>query len=206
MKGYYFVILGLAVVTLLFFYCLLNFFNFKTHKVTTRQVTKDAILIALLCITGMFSIPMGENIKVSLQFLFLIIILSLTDSLFDAILIPILYLVLGLVAPFYAGFISGITPTFGFVISFVFGSIPFYFLSRYLPIPYIFRYIIASLVALLIVYFGGTLFFMFYTSQSIEKSLLITVVPYIGFDIAKIAIGYLILRLLPKEMKPILNR
>ena len=166
-----------------------------------RRITKNAILLALLCVTGMFAIPMGENVKVSLQLLTLFLIFGVTDKLVDKIIIPSLYLLLGLIAPIYAGFQVGITPTFGFVISFVVIAIPFHFLYRYIKINEYVRYIIACSVSLLIVYLIGSIFMKFYLDISYGKALLVSVVPYIGFDIIKIAICTVAMRLLPKSIK-----
>ena len=168
---------------------------------TTRRITKNAILLALLCVTGMFSFPMGENIKVSLQLLTLFLIFGITDKLFDKILIPSLYLLLGLIAPIYAGFQAGITPTFGFVISFVVIAIPFHFLYKHIKLNEYLRYIIACSVSLIIIYIIGSIFLKFYLDISYEKALLVSVVPYIGFDIIKIAICTVAMRFLPESIK-----
>ena len=52
---------------------------------------------------------------------------------------------------------------------------------------------------MLICYIIGTLFLMFYLKISIEKALLVSVVPYLPFDIAKIVIAILVVSLLPKK-------
>ena len=166
-----------------------------------RRITKDAILLALLCVVGMFSIPLGENIKVSFQLLVLFIIFGISDKLFDKILIPTLYLLLGLIAPIYAGFQAGITPTFGFVIGFVVSSIPFHFLYKNIKLNEYLRFIIASFVSLIVVYICGTIFMKFYLDFSLGKTLLIAVVPYIGFDLIKIAISTMTIKLLPTNIK-----
>ena len=166
-----------------------------------RRITKNAILLALLCVTGMFAIPLGENIKVSLQLLTLFIIFGITDKLFDKILIPSLYLLLGLIAPIYAGFQVGITPTFGFVISFVIIAIPFHFLYKYIKLNEYLRYIIACSVSLIIVYLLGSIFMKFYLDISYGKALLFSVTPYIGFDVIKIAICTVAMKFLPKSIK-----
>ena len=166
-----------------------------------RRITKNAILLALLCVTGMFAIPMGENVKVSLQLLTLFLIFGVTDKLLDKILIPALYLLLGLIMPIYAGFQAGITPTFGFVISFVIIPIPFHFLYKYIKLNFYFRYIISCLVCLIIVYLCGSIFMMIYLNIDYGKALLFSVVPYIGFDILKIAICTVAIKLIPDSMK-----
>ena len=45
-------------------------------KNITKRISLDAMLLAFMCIIGMFSLPLGENIKVSLQFLGVIIRLN----------------------------------------------------------------------------------------------------------------------------------
>ena len=169
---------------------------------TVRRIALDSILLALLCVTGMVAIPMGDNIKVSLQFLTLLIIFSLTDHLVDSILIPALYLAIGLLIPVYAGFYSGITPTFGFVIAFVVAGIPFHFIIKYVPFNFYIRFILAALSSLLVVYLGGVLFMMPYLNISLEKTLLVAVVPYLPFDAAKIVIALIVVKLLPNNIKP----
>ena len=59
---------------------------------------------------------------------------------------------------------------------------------------------LACLVALIISYACGWLFLTIYTRLSMEKALLIAVVPYIPFDIAKIIIATLVVSLLPKKV------
>lgn len=165
-----------------------------------RRITKNAIMLALLCIIGMFALPLGDNIKVSLQLLMVLIIGLTATSVFDAIIVTGLYLALGLFMPIYAGFQAGITPTFGFVISFVVIVIPLYFLNKLKIKNQFIRMGIACFVALLLCYAIGALFLALYLKLGIEKALLIAVVPYIPFDIAKIVIAILVVSLLPKKI------
>ena len=166
---------------------------------TVKRINKNAIYLALLCVIGMFAVPLGDNIKVSLQLLIVFIIGLTATSFVDTIIITGLYLGLGMFLPIYAGFNAGITPTFGYVISFVVISLPLYFLNK-LPIKNDFLRIgLACFVSLIIVYIIGTLFLMLYLNLSIEKALLFSVVPYIPFDIAKIIIATLVVKLLMKN-------
>ena len=166
---------------------------------TIRRITKNAIMLAMLCIIGMFSIPLGDNIKVSLQLLMAFIIGLTIDTFYDGIIITGLYLGLGMFAPIYAGFHAGITPTFGFVISFVVIAPLLYFLSK-LPIKNQFvRMSIACVVSLIVCYFIGSLFLALYLHLDIQKALLISVVPYVPFDIAKIVIAVLVVSILNKR-------
>lgn len=166
---------------------------------TVQRLTKNAILLALMCVIGMFSLPLGDNIKVSLQLLIVFIIGLTASSFIDSVIVTGLYLLLGLFLPIYAGFNAGISPTFGFVISFPIICVPLYFLNKLKIKNQFIRMSIACLVALIICYTIGTLFLKLYLNISIEKALLIAVVPYIPFDIAKIVIAELVVSLLPKK-------
>ena len=138
---------------------------------TIKRITKNAIMLAMLCVIGMFSIPLGDNIKVSLQLL-MVFIIGLT------------------VETFYA---------FGFVISFVVIAPIIHFLNK-LPIKNQFvRMSIACIVSLIICYFIGALFLALYLHLNIQKALLIAVVPYVPFDIAKIVIAILVVSILNKR-------
>ena len=97
---------------------------------TVQRLTKNAILLALMCVIGMFSLPLSDNIKVSLQLLMVFIIGLSASSFIDSVVVTALYLLLGLFLPIYAGFNAGISPTFGFVISFPIICVPLYFLNK----------------------------------------------------------------------------
>ena len=163
-----------------------------------KRITRNAIMLALLCAVGMFAIPLGDNIKVSLQLLMVFIIGLTAYSFIDTIIVTSLYLAIGLFMPIYAGFNAGISPTFGFVISFVVISLPLYFLNKLKIKNQFIRMGLACLVSLIICYAIGSVFMMLYLNISIEKALLISVVPYLPFDIAKIIIAILVVSLLPK--------
>lgn len=171
----------------------------NNNVLSVKRMTRNAIYLAILCIIGMFSLPLGDNIKVSLQLLVVFIIGLSVESFADSIIITSLYLLLGMFLPIYAGFNAGISPTFGYVISFVVICIPLYFLNKLKIKNQFIRMGIACLVSLIVCYAIGTLFLALYLNLSIEKALLISVVPYIPFDIAKIVIVVLVVSLLPKK-------
>ena len=169
-------------------------------KEQIKRMTRNAVMLALLCVIGMFSLPLGDNIKVSLQLLMVFIIGLTSVSFIDSLIITSLYLVIGLFIPVYAGFSANISSTFGFVISFVVISPILYFLNKVKIKNQFIRMSLACVVSLIIVYFIGTLFLALYLRLSIEKALLIAVVPYLPFDIAKIVIAVLVVSLLPKRL------
>ena len=164
-----------------------------------KRLTKNAVMLALMCVIGMFALPLGDNIKVSLQLLIVLIIGLTAESFIDGVIVTSLYLVLGLFMPIYAGFNFGISPTFGFVISFPIIIIPLYFLNKLKIKNQFVRMSIACLVAVVLCYLIGAIFLKLYTGLDIKKALLIAVVPYIPFDIAKVIIAELITVLLPQK-------
>lgn len=166
-----------------------------------RRISKNAIYLALLCIIGMFALPLGDNIKVSFQLLMVFIIGLTVSSFVDGLIITGLYVLLGLFLPIYAGFRSGITPTFGFVLSFPIIIIPLYFLNKLKINNQFIRMGIACSIALLLCYVIGSVFMMIYLNIDIEKALLLAVVPYLPFDIAKIIISVLTVSLLPNKYR-----
>ena len=170
------------------------------QALTIKRITRNAIMLAIMCVVGMIALPLGDNIKVSLQLLIVFIVGLTSVSFIDGVIVMSLYLLLGLFMPIYAGFKAGITPTFGFVISFVVIVLPLYFVNK-LPIRnQFFRMGLACIIALILCYIIGSLFLKFYLNLSIEKALLIAVVPYIPFDIAKIIIAILVVSLLPQKL------
>lgn len=170
---------------------------------TTKRITKDALLLAIICVLGMFAFPLGENVKVSLQLLVVFVICLISDSVFDGIIVTSLYLLLGLFMPIYASFVAGITPTFGFVISFVFVAPTVYLLNK-LPIKiHVIRMPLACLGGLVVCYLIGSLFMMFYLELGLKQTLLISVVPYLIFDFIKIFVAILIVLLLPNSISHI---
>ena len=170
------------------------------HKLV-RRITKNALLLAIMCVVGMISIPLGANIKLSLQLLVVYIICLISESVLDCIIITSLYLAIGLFIPIYAGFNAGISPTFGYVISFVLISPIIFFLNKTPIKNQILRMSLACLSGLLICYLVGTLFMIFYLELGVGKTLLISVVPYIPFDIFKIFLAVTTVILLPENIK-----
>lgn len=168
------------------------------------RIARNGLLLALLCVVGMFSIPLGENIKVSLQFLMVMIVVLLSYSVWDALIVTGAYLLLGLFLPIYAGFTAGVSPTFGYVIAFVVVTPILFYMNRIPKVHPLLRMVLACVTSLLIVYLIGTLFMMAYLSRwDLGPMLLITVVPYLPFDAVKIFLAVTTVWLLPTSISGI---
>ena len=166
-----------------------------------KRICLNGILLALFCVVGMFSIPIGPNVKVSLQLLMVFLISLIVPSFIDGIIICGCYLALGLFLPIYAGFNSFISPTFGFVIGFVLASPVIFFLNKIPKLDRVFRMILACLGGTIVVYISGSLFLSLYLQIDYFSSLTISVLPYLPFDAVKIAIAILLVNSLPSFLK-----
>ena len=172
-----------------------------THDIIKR-LTRNALLLALICVIGMFSIPLGDHLKVSLQLWMVFMICFLSEGLVDAMIVTCSYVLIGLFLPIYAGFAAGITPTFGFVLGFVIATPAIYLLFRYLPLKFIFRLIFAGFAGILIVYASGTIFMCLYLSWDVGTTLVVAVLPYIPFDLIKLGFAGFLMFSLPQIVLP----
>ena len=170
----------------------------ENKKNTVKRICKNGMLLAILCIVGMFSIPLGPNIKLTLQLLIVFIVCLLSEGIVDSLIIVGSYVIMGLFLPIYAGFSSGISPTFGFVISFIVITPVVYFLNKIIKLPSIPRMSIACFVGLIICYLIGSIFMSLYLQISFWATLAISVLPYIAFDILKLILAVFLAHWLQK--------
>lgn len=191
-------------------------------KITVQRITYWAMMLATICVLGMFSIPFGESIKVSLQ-LFVVFLIGFTASSFlDSGVITLCYLLLGLFIPVYAGFGHGLSATFGFVIGFVPGSM---MLTAYKNLvltivkkikdpKYALAFKIgglglACILVTIVVYFAGAAWMYWWFNgykqnpQSLATVLGWCITPYIPFDLAKSVLAIAIYMSLEKSLRHI---
>lgn len=171
-----------------------------------KRLSINGLFLALICISGFLSIPLSIGISITLQFLVILLAFCLIDKLGDKLIITTAYALLGLFLPIFSGFQAGLTPTYGYILGFIFASIPFHFIIKIRSINFSFRYILASFAALFTIYVIGGLFFNIYTNKgfdilSILSYILLSTSLYILFDITKIFVVYIILITLPKSLK-----
>lgn len=172
----------------------------ESQNNTVRRICKNGMLLAILCIVGMFSIPLGPNIKLTFQLLIVFLICLISDSVIDSLIVISSYALLGLFLPIYAGFTAGISPTFGFIISFIVIAPIIYIINKFIKLPSIPRMFIACFSGLIICYLIGSFFMSLYLEINFWKTLAISVVPYIPFDILKIAIVIILVSSLEKTL------
>lgn len=157
-----------------------------------KQLVVDAMLIALLVVSSFISIPINQ-IPYTLQTLVVFIILILVN-LKNSILIFIIYLIMGLIGlPVFSGFSSGITPTLGFIIGFIISPFIYLIFNKIIKIKNTnINTFIKLLISLIIINISGCIFYMLIMNLDFLSSFIITILPYILFDILKIIIAIII--------------
>ncbi len=177
----------------------------KTFSV--RNLTYSGIFIALLCVSGVFNVPIANG-AISLQLAVVFVLSCILDKKL-AFLTVLAYIILGLAGlPVFAkggglGYI--LQPTFGFVISFIFSA----FLLSLIYKSRIFKrksiaYIVGVAVSLIVVYVLGSSYMYFVFKLTTENQfdfariISFAVTPYLLPDIGKAIFAYFIVIALEK--------
>ena len=165
----------------------------------TRALVQNALITALMCILSVISFPVSE-VPFSLGLIGVFICgIILTPK--NAFITSLCYILIGVTGiPVFAGFKGGpgtlfgatggflfVYPIMAFLISFITGK----FRNRKMLILYC-----ALIVSLLLCYLSGTLWFSFVTGSSFKSSLVVSVYPFIAFDLIKIIICVIFCRFL----------
>ncbi len=174
---------------------------------TSKNLAYSGIFLALLCVSGVFSIQL-TTINLSLQIAIIFILSCLLEKKLAALTV-IAYLILGLIGlPVFSkggGFGYVFQPSFGFLLGFVIGA---YVLSAIYSSPAIkskpLAYIIGIISSLFIVYILGSVYMYLLLNlymgveYTAAKTLSVAVIPFIPFDIAKAVLSYFIIIALEK--------
>ena len=174
---------------------------------TSKNLAYSGIFLALLCVSGVFSIQF-TTINLSFQIAVIFILACLLEKKLASLTV-VAYLILGLVGlPVFSkgggiGYIF--QPSFGFLLGFVAGA---FVLSSIYASPKIksklAAYIFGIISSLLIVYILGSVYMYFILNLYMDieytaaKTLSVAVIPFIPFDIAKAVLSFFIIIALEK--------
>lgn len=159
-----------------------------------RTLVYIALIAAILCVTAPWAIP--NPLSPTIPFTLAIFVISLFSLIFGAkVSVPAtaLYIVIGAIGvPVFSGFAGGFAklagPTGGYIIGFL-GLAFLAGLTAYPKFSAIWKRIILLIAGLAVAYFFGTVWFVISTKTSIFPALMLCVVPYIPFDLAKLALA-----------------
>jgi biotin transport system substrate-specific component len=166
--------------------------NSEKKTFDLRKMTVVALMAAVMCIVGPFSIPLPVTL-VPISFTNLIIFLSVYIlGMKSGTLSTVIYLLLGLVGiPVFSGFTGGASkfagPTGGYLIGFIFlALICGLFADRFHGNRWL--YLIGMVLGLAVCYAFGTAWLAVQTNMTFIAALATGVVPFLIGDALKIAV------------------
>ncbi|MGX7076625.1 biotin transporter BioY [Globicatella sanguinis] len=148
----------------------------------TRDITLMAVMLALLIICSQITVPMWP-VPITLQ-TFAVLLIGMLLNPKQALIVTSFYMILGLVGvPVFSGFSGGfnsfLSPSFGFVISFIPASFVTSLLSRKSNSS-LKQFIIAGIVATIVIYAIGVPYLGFILNQVLNLSKSVAQIMQIG--------------------------
>lgn len=174
----------------------------------TRELTQNAISLALLIICSQISFNLGP-VPFTLQTL-AVLFISFNLKPIQAFAVTSLYTMIGLVGfPVFANWSGGIqtalSPTFGFILGFIIASVvASHFIHRHSQRTWQHYFIAATVTTVIIygvgmAYFAGIMYFYKGANMPFAQILALTMLPFIPGDIAKAFIAILVSQQLPHK-------
>ena len=183
--------------------------NTKKRFLTTYDLILSALFIALITVGAFIKIPIGP-VPISLQFMFVLLAGQILKPR-SALLTLIIYLVMGLLGlPVFSG--GGglsyvLTPTFGYIVGFVFAAITVSFISHSVKKTFS-KLFLANFAGFLVVYIFGLSYYIilshFYFNMLLDLGvvLLFGFVVFIPTDLA----FCILTAVISKRLNPILAK
>lgn len=164
----------------------------KNQKI--RTLVYIALVAAIICVTAPWMIP--NPISPLVPFTLAIFVISLFSLIFGAkVSVPAtaLYIIIGAIGvPVFSGFAGGFGklagPTGGYIVGFL-GLAFLAGLSAYPKFSALWKRILLLVAGLAVAYAFGTVWFVVSTGNALLPSLMLCVVPYIPFDLAKLGLA-----------------
>lgn len=175
----------------------------------TNQLTRISLMLALLVVCSQFAVPIGP-VPITLQTL-IILIIGLVLPAKMAVITTGLYLVIGLIGmPVFAqgtgGFHSVLSPSFGFILSFIPAT---WFMAKFLeksPLNSHVSHMVAVIIGNAIIYSVGLLYMNFILSVYMGNQLTLTevlwagMIPFLPGDVAKSIVAVIAAKQLQKQL------
>ena len=156
-----------------------------------KKITQIAIFAGIMCIVSPVSIPIGI-IPITLSTFAIYLIGGLTKK-YIGIFSTIIYIFIGIIGiPVFSNYTGGIGSILSVTGGYIIGYIPCVFIISTITSinkEKIILYPISMLIGTLICYIIGSLWFMFQTKNSLQETILITIIPFIIFDFLKIIVA-----------------
>lgn len=173
------------------------------NKKFTRDLTRIALFAALMCVSAFIYIPLP--VPITMQTLVMFSALFVLGGRGGSIAV-LAYIALGALGlPVFSGFSGGISrlldATGGYILGMLFSSLLWWLLDTVLPKKPGFK-ILNSLLALLVIYLFGTLWFVFIYANgenTLVTVLISCVLPFVIPDLIKLYLAHYIAGKIPKS-------
>ena len=171
-------------------------------KLTTKDMTETAVMSALLCVLGPFSIPLGP-VPLSLATLGVMLSVYILGTLKGTIAC-LIYLIMGAIGlPVFSGFSGGFAkiagPTGGYLIGYIFlALIAGWFIQRFND--KIWMQFLGMCLGTAVLYAIGTVWLARVTGMTFSESLAAGVIPFVAGDLIKIIVSIFLGRAVKKRL------
>lgn len=166
----------------------------KEKFLNVKNMALIAVMTALMCIFGPMSIPIGP-VPISLTVLTVYLAVFVLGT-WRGTVAYLIYLLIGLIGvPVFSGYTGGPGKLFGPTGGYLIGFIPMAIISGIFIDRFwhkVWLQIVGMLIGLAVCYALGTAWLAIMASMTLRAALYAGVIPFIGFDIAKIVIALLI--------------
>lgn len=183
--------------------------NSAKKQFPTLMLVLCALFAALMAIGAWISIPMSSGISVTLQLMAIMTCAALMRPMYAALSVTA-YALIGLVGlPVFSNFSGGPGVLLGVTGGYIIGFIPAAFLTSLIIHRWgreVWKQALAMVLGVLVCYAFGSLWFMISLKRSLGQTLALCVIPYIPFDLIKIAVAVLLSKSLYQPMQSILRR
>ena len=156
-----------------------------------KIITTIAIFSGIICVISPITLPVGM-IPITLSTFAIYLIGGLTKK-YIGILSTIIYIFIGIIGlPVFASYTGGIGVVLSITGGYILGYIPCVFIISLLTSinkENVILYPLSMMIGTIICYSIGSLWFMVQTKNTLVETLVITVVPFILFDIIKIILA-----------------
>lgn len=177
-------------------------------KMDIRMLCLIAVMTALMCVLGPMSIPIGP-VPVSLTVLTVYLAVYVLGMRYGSIAY-VVYLLLGLVGlPVLSGYTGGPAKLFGATGGYLIGFLPMAVISGYFIDKFytkIYMQVLGMIGGLVVCYAMGTMWLALMAKMSLAKAFFAGVVPFVLFDLAKIAVAVLVGRAVRSRLSLVLKQ
>ncbi len=161
----------------------------KNNKMSFFAIS--ALFAGIICVISPFSINIGI-IPISFS-TFAIYLIGALSKKWMGLLSTFIYIFIGIIGlPVFSNFTGGISVVLSVTGGYIIGYIPCAFIISLITNinkQNIFLYILSMLLGTILCYTVGTIWFMHQTNNNLIESLIITVIPFVVFDIIKIIVA-----------------